>query len=177
MPAVSVVHLRPEDLPAVLRGHQKKLPKAVESGLNLAAQRARTLLVRASPVDQGLYKNSWRIRKQGGAGPVLYNDSPIAGIIELGARPHGVDKAGIDALTEWAKRKLTIELKQITRGPNKGKTQDLDTVARGIAFAIAAKLKTQGQKGLYIVANNMPTIAHYMAQEVARAVTKALAGK
>jgi len=155
---VSSFNITPDQLPAILRGHARRLPRAVHDGLVMAAQRGRALLVSKSPVDTGVYKNAWRVRHHVGGGAELYNDAPHAGIIEAGARPHGVNAAGIAAITAWAMRKLGLGEKE----------------ARGVAFAVAAKLKKTGQKGLWIVRDNIPELLKYAQQEVARSVKRAL---
>ncbi len=114
---MSVIYLTAAELPRVLAAHEKTLPKAIQAGIRLAAERGRTHLMRQSPVDLGQYKNSWRV-KETGAGPTIINDSPHAGIIELGARPHKVSREGIEALTAWVLRKLTT-----SSGKLKGKAK------------------------------------------------------
>lgn len=191
---MSVISISALELPKLLAAHERKMPDAIRAGIRIAAERGRALLVRESPVDQGQYKNSWRVR-DGGNGPEIVNDAPHAGIIEMGARPHGVNRAGIEALTAWALRKLmTGELTSRKSPPvpqrqyknqygtwaargKRSKTPALEKEARGIAFAIAAKLKKYGQKGLYIVDRNIPKLSKILAAEVARALKKALDSK
>lgn len=204
---MTTVHLSPTQLNAVLQSHATKLPKAIQDGLLMAAHRGRALLVQKSPVDQGVYKNSWAVRERGADGPTIDNDAPHAGIIEGGARPHLVSREGIEALTAWVKRHIS-KPKKGRRGRGKVSTKQYgpklpraygptaprmygpklpatygprlpnpDAWARSIAFAIAAKLKAEGQKGLFIVRDNLPTLSKYMQQEVARQINKALAGK
>lgn len=191
---VTVIPIRKEDLPRILANHETKLPGVIAKGLFIGAQRGRTFLVRKSPVDTGQYKNSWVVKDQGRNGATVENDAPHAGIIEGGARPHGVNREGIEALTKWVMRVFARKArfgptkpkqfgptKPTKFGPTKppmfGPIRGPKPVmsikeARGIAFAIAAKLKKQGQKGLFIVRDNLPTLSKYAAQEVARAVSK-----
>lgn len=116
---MSVIYLNQLELPKVLAAHEKHLPKAIAQGIRLAAHRSRTLLMRKSPVDQAQYKNSWRVKENGGsAGPSLVNDSPIAGVIELGARPHGVSKEGQAAIHAWVMRKLVSKSGKL-KGPDR----------------------------------------------------------
>lgn len=191
---MSTIYLSALELPKVLASHEKTLPKAIRAGIRLAAERGRSLLVRESPVDQGQYKNSWRIRETSD-GPSIVNDAPHAGIIEKGARPHGVNREGIEALTAWALRKLMsgqLASKTPASDPAKkyrnqygswagrqkrSKTPALEKEARGIAFAIAAKFKKYGQKGLFIVDRNMPKLSKFLAAEVARQIKQALDAK
>lgn len=104
---MTTINLTPAELPKLLAAHEKLLPKAVMDGCRMAAERGRSYLVKVSPTDQGMYRNSWRTRTVAGIYPEIINDSPHAGIIELGARPHGVNRAGMEALIEWCKRHLS----------------------------------------------------------------------
>lgn len=188
-----VIRLTPEQLSKTLRSHEKTLPKAIADGITKSAHRSRTVLVRKSPVDLGQYKNSWRVTGTGAASAIV-NDAPHAGIIEKGARPHGVNRAGIEALTAWALRKLvsgemasklkadnTRQYKNQygTWGARKGRRRSaaLEKEAKGIAFAIAAKLKKEGQKGRFIVEGSMPQLVKILQIEVAKQIREALSKK
>jgi hypothetical protein len=184
--------ITPDELPKVLAAHAKKLPACVKTGALKAAHRARAELVRVSPVDQGLFKNAWRVTRGGPSGNAsVDNDSPIAGVIELGARPHPVSLEGIAAIAAWAKRKLIAGASRkkyaawTGRKPAKGKRASAtgwaeswaDREARSIAYAIAAKLKKQGQKGLFLVQSRQFKFSGWFAEEVAREVAKVLQAK
>lgn len=182
-------HVQPQDIPGILESHAVLVPAAVRAGSLKAAHRARATLVRVSPVDTGQFKNSWRVIESTGTtlGIRVDNDAPHAGIIELGARPHKVNREGIEALTLWAKRNIVF--KQLAAAKKSNATiQDtwagkreralaVDAVekqARAIAFAIAKKIEKHGQKGLYLVQNRMGDFTKWTAQEVSREVAKAL---
>ncbi len=187
----TVIHLTPAELPKVLASHEKKMPEAIRAGIRLAAERGRTLLVRASPVDLGQFKTAWRVR-EGIHGPEIVNDAPHAGIIELGARPHAVSREGMIAIAAWAKRKILqsgrmsrkaylasgkkLSSKAMKTTGKKGQHW-ADVEAMSIAWAIAGKLKKYGQKGKFIVRDNMPKLSKYLAAEVARQIQKVLSRK
>lgn len=188
---MTVIHVNALQLPAVLEAHAKKLPQAFQVACVLAAERGRSYLVRQSPVDLGQFKNSWKV-KHGSNGPVIVNDAPHAGIIENGARPHPVSREGIEALTQWAKRKLLMgarmsRKKYLASGRKLSKAalsttgkkgqHWADVEARNIAFAIAGKLKKEGQKGLFITQKSIPQLAKFLAIELAKQINKALASK
>lgn len=186
----TVIHLRPEDLSAVLASHEKNMPRAIRDGLSMAAHRGRALLVRMSPVDMGVYKNSWRVRHSSNGLPDILNDAPHAGIVELGARPHHVSAEGIEALTAWVKRHIGTP----TQGPHWQRPNygpklpsqpgpkmprragaslpSVDKEARAMAWAIAKKIEKYGQVGYYVVERAMPQLARFAVQEVSRSVTK-----
>lgn len=200
---MTTIHLRPEDLPKLLADHAAKLPKVVGQGLVLAAHRGRTLLVRESPVDQGLFRNSWEVR-EAFFGAVIDNTAPHAGIIEKGARPHKVNREGIDALTKWVLRHLSKSRPKYgpigpevygptapkpvkygptpppVYGPKKARAATprmTEAEARSIAFAIAKKLEKHGQLGLGIVEKALPELSRIAQIEVMRAINKALGSK
>lgn len=80
-------------------------PRAIKQALFSGAQRGRGLLVKVSPVDRGILRNAWRVLKFA-SGVSLVNDQPYAGIMERGARPFKMSRAGIEALAGWVKRKI-----------------------------------------------------------------------
>lgn len=95
------------------------------------------------PVDRGVYRAGWKLR----VGPEyveIYNDEPVAPIIEDGARASNikVGRALIQALASWSLRK------GLASSPKE---------ALSIAWAIATKMKERGifnrngQQGLGIL--------------------------
>lgn len=183
MPSYNVT---PEQLSKVLANHAKKLPQAFHKGSVKAAHRFRAMLVRESPVDTGSFKQAWVVMMNGGInkGARVHNHAPHAGIIELGARPHSVSRAGIEALTKWARRKVLGGMTKKAyaasgrTAPKGSKTKSWkDIEAERIAWAIAKKLEKVGQKGLYLVQNNLWVAHGYLEDEVAREVQKILSSK
>lgn len=82
------------------------------------------------PVSDSIYKNSIQVVDRPDGGAVAFNSAPYAGIIERGRRPgKGVSREGQASLARWVRLK--------------GLTSD-EREARGIAFAIARKMKKQG---------------------------------
>jgi hypothetical protein len=85
------------------------------------------------PVDQGLYRSSWRAEPTD-VGADLVNTAPYASIIEWGARAENIkiSRVMIDMLTEWVQRKGLV-------GKGEG-----PQAARSVAWAIAVSMKTKG---------------------------------
>lgn len=116
------------------------------------------------PVDRGLYRAGWRAKKVKGGGEVS-NATPQAPIIERGARAENV-KAGrkmVDALTEWVRRKgIATDEKE----------------ARGIAFAIAMKLRRtgifNGGKGLRVLERALKRVEEFFNDELKSELKKAM---
>ena len=124
---------------------------AVEKGIERAAHRGRALLVKKTPVDRGNMKAAWKAGDD-----YIYNGAPYAGIVEEGARPHKVNREGIEALTGWAGRVLGVS----------------ETEAESVAWAIAKKIEKEGQEGLFIVKDSMGDLKRFAMEEITRMLTK-----
>jgi len=175
---MAIIPINPKDLPKELRARLKLTPKLVRGGLIVGAQRGKALLVRKTPVDLGQMKNSWRVRKDTKGGAVITNDAPHAGIIEKGARPHGVSKEGQAAIRAWVRRHFRI---QVWSKPGRSggsiatgtrmrsqKDKELDR----ITYLIVRKLQTEGQKPTYLVHDSMPQLERFAKAEVQRLIKK-----
>lgn len=156
-----VIRVTPEQLVADLRRLRKDTPEILEKGIRAAARRGQAHMPGKTPTDMGQLRNSWRIHDLPGGGMKLENDAPHAGIVEMGARPHKVNRDGIEALTEWAMRKFGMDAK----------------AARGMAFAIAKRLEKEGQKPTYFTRNELETLAGFVPAEVEREIAKATRGR
>lgn len=143
------IRVTPEELAADLQRRASKLPRGIKKGILSGIHRGRTLLTKRTPVDRGQMKASWR------AQPLtleLINDAPHAGIIEGGARPHKVNKAGRESLERWAMRQLQVDVK----------------TAKAVAQGVINKLAREGQKGKFIVRDAMPELQAMVKIEVER---------
>lgn len=107
--------------------------RAVKRGVVDAARRGAAALVKKTPRYLGQMANSWDTGETR-QGAEVRNTAPHAGIVEAGARPHSVSPDGMAALTEWAARQVNSDPK----------------AAKAIAWAIAQRLKTNGQVGHFI---------------------------
>src|SRR5262245_48635855 len=103
---MATITLKAGELAPAIRKSIASTVAAYKRGLRRAAERSKAHLVSRTPVDMGQLKSSWSV-SEGLTGVALHNSSPIAGVIDLGARPHPVSKAGRQAITEWAARKVT----------------------------------------------------------------------
>ena len=178
------IQLTPEQVAGKVRENTAKARKAIHKGQHRAAERARTFLVRATPkVDTGQLKASWRVHR--GARIQLVNHAPHAGIIEGGARPHKVSMEGFYAIFRWAKRHgagaSASGMKAIYRQDvtyiNGMPFAPEDVPAARLAMGIVRKLAKEGQKPTWYVKNSMKTIQAMTAQEVAKALKRAVGSK
>ena len=172
------IPMRAADVPAALRRRNRATLDAIALGTRVGAQRGRTLIVRKTPTDQGQLRASWSVaggqRTGGLRGRLLaelFNDAPHAGIIERGARPHSVNRAGIEALTQWVWRKRR-SFGIVTASGNAARGKKAQAQARAIAFAIARKIAAKGQVGQFFVRKNKPALEKAMIREVRRALRK-----
>ena len=111
-------------------------------------------LVKASPVDTGLYAQSWDFRKEEW-GAVLGNYAPHAAIIEYGARPF---TPPIKPLLEWAKRVL----KDSSQPP------DYSERVWALARGTQNKIKAEGMKPKSIMEKTIPEILDNIKAEYQR---------
>lgn len=139
-----------KELPKALESLELAVRAAITRGLKSGAHRGQARLISKSPVDLGELKASWKIYPRGD-GWVLQNTAPHTGIVEHGARPHGVNQAGQEALAGWVRRHFPM-LDQ--------KAQD------GVLWGIINKLKTRGQKPTYFVRNELEALAKDSQREV-----------
>ena len=160
------ITLTPAQLTARLKQDAARFPAAIPVGLKRGAHRGRALLVSQSPVDTGQFKNAWRVD-----GTSVTNDAPHAGIIERGARPHTVNRAGVEAIKAWVRRVLGAKLK-VTMRAQTGKARvskdAFEAQIESVTWAIITKLKKEGQKGHFIVERNLETLARFAREEVER---------
>jgi hypothetical protein len=148
-----VVNMRDlaRELGAYSEGHIEVLKESTLNGI------ARSIpdLVRASPVDTGLYAQSWGFTKTE-FGAVLGNTAPYAPIIEYGARPF---TPPIKPLLEWAKRVLQ----------DPSQPPDYSPQVRNLAYGVQKKIAAIGMKPRRVMENMIPAIienikAEYMSR-------------
>ena len=130
----------------------EKKRKAVVGGI------ARSIpdLVAASPVDTGMYADSWDFTIQEKS-VILGNYAPYAGVIEYGARPHPTP---IGPLLDWAKRVL-----QSPSQPPK-----YEPKVWALAKAVQRKLAERGQEPKHIMENAIPMIIENIKKELENAL-------
>lgn len=160
---MATYRVTPAQLGASLRRVGKDVRVAIGRGMVRAAQRGKLRLVQATKakgkIDQGQFLNSFQVRRSGGD-VVLENNSPMAGVIELGARPHAVSQAGLEALEAWAARKLGLDPAE----------------AKEAAEGIARKLARHGQAPSYVFRDELLNFRADLKEEVSRAIRE-LAGR
>lgn len=112
-------------------------------------------LIEASPVDTGLYAQSWGV-EEGESSVTVGNTAPHAPIIEYGARPF---TPPIKPLLDWAKRVLSGQKdangKPIKTGqPESGYSDEVWALAKGVQKKIAER----GMIPRHVLENATPMI-------------------
>jgi hypothetical protein len=156
------IRIRPEELAAELRARIKGTPEVIAKSLHRAALHGQRILAVRTPRATGTTAARWRVQagkrwaNQYGVGvtlPEIYNPAPHIGVLELGARPHPVNAAGLAALTRWAVLVLGVSYEE----------------AQQVANAIAWKLRHHGAKPTYFVRDSRGDLGHAVALELKRA--------
>lgn len=181
------VNIPPGALGAFLKAQGTSQKAAIDRGIRVAKHRAVRLLKERTPLDQGVMRAAWSVTKNG-----VENDSPIAGIIEKGARPHKVSREGFEQIYEWVRRKVPVVEGLI--GPHqagaRGKRgrfghmltaseagKKYDKAAYDITWAIVKRLEREGYKGTRFVEKSMPEILNMSVEEISDSIERALRGE
>lgn len=168
--------------PAWVMDLEGKMKKAAMRGLLSAGHRVVAHIVNdiiphepRVPVDRGIYRAGWRVRKVAD-GVLVYNATPAAGIIEDGARAENIKigRAMIEALTAWIIRKGLIKTVKTRDDAGRFTNAKRDADARQMAWAIAQSMKKKGifnkGQGLKILARARKRIPEFLEEEVRREI-------
>lgn len=152
---MSTFNVSPSGLAVAFKTNAKAQKAAIIKGLQLGAIAGKAILIRRTPVDEGLMKASWVVIMQPW-GAKLVNSAPHAGIVEGGSRPHMPPFAPI---FEWVwrnRRKFSI----------KGRGKKAQAEAKGIAIAIQHKIRRFGTKPRWVVRGALPKLARLAKRSV-----------
>jgi hypothetical protein len=138
----------------VLKEFETKHIEDVKKGVASGVARSIPELVRSSPVDTGLYAQSWNFSANEER-VILGNFAPHAPIIEFGARPF---TPPLKPLLEWAKRVL----KDSSQPPN------YSPEVQGLARYTQKKISQYGMQPRLILSNMLPKIIENIKQELTR---------
>ena len=144
-----------EEIGAFSKEHLAKLHDATVEGI----ARSIPMLVEDSPVDTGLYAQSWTFEKTE-TGAILGNTAPHAAVIEYGMRSgYWVP---IAPLLAWAKRVLG----------DPSQPPEYSKEVRGLAYAVQRKIHDQGQQPKHVLEKAMPAILENIRKSYADADRK-----
>lgn len=148
----------PKDFPKELQKWARKHPEKVRRGFISGALRSIPELVANSPVDTGLYAQSWEV-KHDEQSVTIGNTAPHAAIIEFGARPF---RPPIGPLLAWAKRVL--------QDPSQPPNYSQEVWA--LAIGTRNKIQREGIAPRAVMQNNIDMIMKNMRLEVEREVRR-----
>lgn len=173
-----------------IKATEEKIQSAQKRALLAAGYRLTNHIVNVTipaeprmPVDRGIYRGGWRVRRVPKEVAVLvYNVAPHAGIIEEGVPANNVkiSKAMIDALTSWVLRKgivkktrskkSKIEARQVAWAIAQSMRQKgiFQQAPQGILGSFLSKLGFRGKGGLRILAKAARNAPHFIAEELRR---------
>lgn len=141
-----------EDFPKVLEEFAHLAVKEQRAAITSGIAKSIPMLVNKSPVDTGLYAQSWDFTSSEKLA-VLGNYAPHAPIIEFGARPF---TPPLKPLLEWAKRVL----KSASQPPN------YDENVQGLARYTQKKIQQYGMKPRHILTDALPQILENIKEEL-----------
>lgn len=171
---MTVISLKPSEVAGELRARARRTPGEITKVMMRSALRARTMLVRRTPKDLGQAKAGWKVSKlikgTKGARVDVYNDNPYVGILERGARPHPVSREGVALIHAWVwhNRALFDSLRTNTGRAKSSKAAKAEALQ--IAYAIAAKIKREGQKPKYFVRDLLDELNRDFGKELAKQI-------
>ncbi len=148
------IRLTPEEFPPEIRRRFRSLPGVIQRGIRAGTKEGERILAVRTPRATGTTAARWRVRGNRQTGYSIHNAAPHVGILDLGARPHPVNKAGIRALTRWAQLVLGLDAE----------------AAKRAAFAIANKIRKQGAKPTYFVRDSMDDLKEAVRRNVSRRI-------
>lgn len=140
------------DFAQILRDFPGKSLEAVKKGTVSGVAKSIPDLVANSPVDTGLYAQSWSFTADEQT-VILGNTAPHAAIIEDGARPF---TPPIAPLLAWAKRVL--------RDPSQ--PPEYSPRVWALAKGVQKKISSEGMKPRKILENMIPTILENIRKEI-----------
>jgi hypothetical protein len=148
--AVKTVDLK--DFSKELKGFGEQTLKRQQQIVAQSLAKAIPRLVAASPVDTGLYAQSWDFSVDE-TSAILGNYAPHAAVIEYGARPF---TPPLGPLLAWAKRVL--------RDPSQppGYSPEVQELARGTQ----KKIQREGFQPKHILENELPNIIADIRKEL-----------
>jgi hypothetical protein len=186
---ITILDPGPGKLLEVMKDDLQRSIRAFESAVFRAAEKSIVHLQRKTNLigknDRGQFRSSWFVEKRANGGWNVVNDAPHAGIIEEGARPHGVNQEGWNAIYEWARRHFRFTT-AVTKAPRRGASGPIqrrrskpqtvrgdigdDPFLSAVTWGIVKKLKKEGQEPTFMVASTIPTMKKIVKEEVERSI-------
>lgn len=157
---MSTYNVTPNGLAVAFKTRGKATHAAIVKGLQLGAIAGKAVVIKRTPVDEGLMKASWAAVMQP-CGAQLINSAPHAGIVEGGSRPHWPN---MQAIREWvARHHKSFGIK---RGRSKKGKAAAEAEIDRITFLICQKIAKQGTKPRWVVRGALPRLSRIAKKAV-----------
>lgn len=174
-------------LPEALRNEIQRNMKATIAASRETARQAERIVVIASPVDQGFFKEAWSVHNIV-KGAELRNDAPHAAIVEEGSRPHMPPR---EPIRQWLIRNIeNIGLSRLEEGlsaplvDNSGKPRKVkhnndgeitasdNTVINQITFLICRGIAKKGTKPYHILKSRQMLFLQLLEKNIRISLSK-----
>ena len=153
-----------EQLGAALVAQQHDQHGAIVQGLYSAALRAMPHAVADTPADRGRARAAWDVI-QLPDGADLFNDTPYAGILEEGSRPH---YPPLKPILRWVVRKFGIALDGGRRSFETIDQVPHETIL--VARSICQKIALRGTRAHHMIGGNFKLFVRIARRVVNRAL-------
>lgn len=151
---MAVKSVKLEDFAKELGSYMRRAPDRFRKGVASGLAKSLPMLVKRSPVDTGLYAQSWAFTVDEKRA-IIGNIAPHAPIIEFGARPF---TPPIKPLLEWAKRVLN----------DPSQPPKYSSRVWALAKYTQNKIAAEGMQPRYILQEALPEIVENIRKEVIR---------
>lgn len=157
---MSLIRCTPNGLAVAFKTRGKATRSAIVKGLQHAAIAGKVIVIRRTPVDEGLMKASWAVIMQPW-GAQLVSNAPHAGIVEGGSRPHWPNQA---AIREWVVRHRKGF--GIKKGRGKKAKEAAEAEIDQITFLICRKIARFGTRPRWVVRGALPKLSRLAKRAV-----------
>lgn len=152
---MGVITVTPNGLAVAFKTRNKATKAAIIKGLQLGAIAGKSVVIKASPVDEGLFRASWAVVMQPW-GAQLINSAPHAAMVEGGSRPH---RPPFQPIYEWVwrnRKKFSV----------KGSGIKADEAVRAIAWDLVFRIERRGTHPHWVVAKSLKRLSRLAKRSV-----------
>lgn len=141
----------PKDINRVFSETSKRAKDSLMNALKKGAHKGKETLKEATPQDTMESSKAWKVKGSPKKNNLrIHNSSPYVGVLELGARPHGVNAEGRASIQAWVLRNLSSDEQEASR----------------ITQGIIEKIKREGQKGTFFIRLSIPEIGDELTKQI-----------
>jgi len=153
-------------LGAKLDGKVNQDTRTIAKALHKAALLGEAVVAEATPVDRGRTRNGWYVQRTH-RGAIVANDSPIAGILELGSRPHWPP---LMPILRWVVRKFGLDLAGGRRSLPEEGLDEVPWPTYHAAKTVQEGIAKEGTEAHRMVGDNLQKLTKLAKAETERAL-------